>query len=34
MVLKHVAERPGLLIVCPAMLHAEVFGHGNLNVSR
>ena len=32
MVLDHIAERPGLLIVGPAMLDAEIFGNGNLNI--
>ena len=26
------AERPGLLVIGPAMLHAEIFSHGNLNI--
>src|SRR5437879_12407394 len=32
MVLNHIAESPGLLVVGPAMLDAEIFGNGNLNV--
>jgi hypothetical protein len=32
MVLDHIPERSGLLVVGAAMLNADIFGNGNLNV--